>query len=134
HRRECDSLSLGTPRSIPDLLGIEGRAAAAYFKAWEGVPLKWKATSRRPVHESWQTIGPRAAVHGTKAKNARASHPLNSMLNYAYAVLQSEIQIEAVSGGYNPTLGIMHNGYKGSPAFVFDLMEPRRAKADAAVL
>jgi CRISPR/Cas system-associated endonuclease Cas1 len=56
------------------------------------------------------------------------------MINYAYTVLQSEVQIEAVSAGYDPTLGVMHNSYKGSPAFVFDLMEPRRPRVDAALL
>jgi hypothetical protein len=50
------------------------------------------------------------------------------MLNYVYGVLQSQLQIEAIAAGYDPTLGIMHHGYKGSPALVFDLMEPRRPK------
>jgi CRISPR/Cas system-associated endonuclease Cas1 len=49
-------------------------------------------------------------------------------------VLQAQVQIEAVAEGYDPTLGIMHHGYQGSPALVFDLMEPRRPKVDAAVL
>ena len=31
-------------------------------------------------------------------------------------------------------LGIMHHGYKGSPALVFDFMEPRRPQVDGAVL
>ena len=120
---------------MPILLGIEGRAAAAYFKAWGGTPLRWKGSARRPIPESWQAIGPRAAARNAgKAKNIRASHPLNAMLNYAYAVLQSQVQIAAVADGYDPTLGIMHHGYKGSPALVFDLMEPNRPKADAAVL
>jgi CRISP-associated protein Cas1 len=56
------------------------------------------------------------------------------MLNYAYAVLQSQVQIEAVAAVYDPILGIMHHGYKGSPALVFDLMEPHRPKVDVAVL
>jgi CRISPR/Cas system-associated endonuclease Cas1 len=56
------------------------------------------------------------------------------MLNYAYAILQSQLQIEAVAEGYDPTLGIMHNGYQSSSALVFDLMEPYRPKVDAAVL
>ena len=64
----------------------------------------------------------------------RASHPLNAMLNYAYAVLQCTLKVEAVSAGYDPTLGIMHHGYNGSPALVFDLMEPHRPRVDAAVL
>jgi CRISPR-associated protein Cas1 len=41
---------------------------------------------------------------------------------------------EVVAMGYDPTIGIMHHGYRGSPALVFDLMEPRRPKVDAAVL
>ena len=49
-------------------------------------------------------------------------------------MLQAQVKIEAVAEGYEPTLGIMHHGYQGSPALVFDLMEPRRPQADAAVL
>jgi CRISPR-associated protein Cas1 len=133
-RRELDGLLGQHPEAVTQLLGIEGRAAFAYFSAWEGVPLRWKATARRPIPDSWQRIGPRASLRSGKAKNVRASHPVNAMLNYAYAVLQSQVQIEAVAAGYDPTLGIMHHGYQGSPALVFDLMEPRRPKIDAAAL
>jgi CRISPR/Cas system-associated endonuclease Cas1 len=56
------------------------------------------------------------------------------MLNYAYAMLQSRLQIQAVAEGYDPTLGIMHHGYNGSAAYIFDLMEPMRPVVDAAVL
>jgi hypothetical protein len=37
-------------------------------------------------------------------------------------------------GGYDPTIGIMHEGRDGSSKFVFDLMEPQRPKVDRAVL
>jgi CRISP-associated protein Cas1 len=131
---ELDRLTAQPPRTIPDLLGIEGLAAAAYFKAWEGIQLGWKSTKRRPIPDAWRAIGPRAAVRGAKARNARASHPLNALINYAYAVLQAQTQIEAVAAGYDPTLGIMHNGYQGSPALIFDLMEPSRPTVDAAIL
>ena len=56
------------------------------------------------------------------------------MLNYAYALLQSRLQIQAVAEGYDPTLGIMHHGYNGSAAYIFDLMEPQRPLVDVAVL
>jgi CRISPR-associated protein Cas1 len=56
------------------------------------------------------------------------------MINYAYSVLRSQAQIDAVAAGYHPTRGIMHHGYQGSPAFVFDLMEACRPRVDAAVL
>jgi hypothetical protein len=61
-RREHQWLQVRSPDTVSKLLGIEGRAAAAYFKAWEGVPLCWKATGRRPIPESWRAIGPRSAV------------------------------------------------------------------------
>ena len=63
-----------------------------------------------------------------------ASHPVNAILNYAYAVLQSQVQIRLVAEGYDPMLGVMHYDRKGAPAFVFDMMEPERPKVDQAVL
>ena len=68
------------------------------------------------------------------AGNRNASHPVNAILNYAYAVLQSQIQIDAVAEGYDPTVGIMHEGRDGLAAFVFDLMEPERPVVDRKVL
>ena len=44
------------------------------------------------------------------------------------------MQIKAVADGYDPMLGIMHYERDGSPAFVFDMMEPERPKVDRAVL
>jgi CRISPR/Cas system-associated endonuclease Cas1 len=55
-------------------------------------------------------------------------------LNYAYTVLQSELQIQAVADGYDPALGIMHEGGGGSAAFIFDLMESHRAAVDRKIL
>jgi CRISP-associated protein Cas1 len=54
-------------------------------------------------------------------------------LNHAYTVLQSRIQIDAVAEGYDPTIGIMHEGRDGSAAFIFDLMEPERPVVDRKV-
>ena len=39
-----------------------------------------------------------------------------------------------MSEGFDPTRGIMHEPREGSPAFVFDVMEPERSKVDRAVL
>jgi CRISP-associated protein Cas1 len=61
-------------------------------------------------------------------------HPINAILNYAYAALESEIRIKAISDGYDPTIGIMHEGDACSSKFIFDLMEPERPKIDRAVL
>lgn len=59
---------------------------------------------------------------------------MNAILNYTYTVLQSQLQIDAITEGYDPTIGIMHEGNDGSVAFIFDLMEPFRPLVDRAVL
>ena len=56
------------------------------------------------------------------------------MLNYAYAILESQVRIRLVSEGYDPTLGIMHESRNGSSAFVFDMMKPERPKVDRSIL
>jgi CRISP-associated protein Cas1 len=66
--------------------------------------------------------------------NAGGHSTINAILNYAYAALESEIRIKAISDGYDPTIGIMHEGSDGSSKFIFDLMEPERPKVDRAVL
>ncbi len=67
-------------------------------------------------------------------RQSQCAHPVNAILNYAYATLESEIRIKAISEGYDPTIGIMHEGSDGSSKFIFDLMEPERPKVDRAVL
>jgi len=83
--------------------------------------------------DEWRTVGPRyIRVYATGSRNAW--HPVNAILNYAYAVIQTQVQIKAVADGYGPMLGIMHYDRDGAPAFVFDMMEPERPKVDRAVL
>jgi len=68
------------------------------------------------------------------AGNRNAAHPVNAISNYAYAALESELRINAIAEGYDPTIGIMHEGSDGSSKFIFDVMEPERPKVDRAVL
>ena len=133
--RELVELTTNTPPSVDVLRGVEGRASAAYFAALQGTRLNWVGQSRRPIPDEWLAVGPRTATRvGKIPKNDRATHPFNAMLNYGYAVIQARLQIEALSAGYDPTIGIMHHGLDGSAAYVFDLMEPERARVDGAIL
>jgi CRISPR-associated protein Cas1 len=97
------------------------------------MPIKWQGIGKYPIPETWQHMEKRISIfHLAGSRNA--SHPVNAILNYAYTVLQSEIQINAVTEGYDPTIGVMHEGRDGSSAFVFDLMEPERPVTDRTVL
>ncbi len=122
-------------RDINDVFAIEGECASAYFAAWNGMPIGWTGTARKPVPEQWRTYAGRSSLAtGVKPENRNASHPVNAMLNYAYAVKLAHVQIDAVANGYDPMLGIMHNGRKGSPGWALDMIEPHRPVVDGAIL
>jgi CRISPR-associated endonuclease Cas1 len=127
-RLECNP-----PRDIVSLRALEAGSAAAYFRTWRAVPLRWLGTGRKAIPDSWRTIGSRTSLY-KMAGNRNAAHPVNAMLNYAYAALESQVRIRLVSEGYDPTYGIMHETRDDSSAFVFDMMEPERPKVDRAVL
>jgi len=56
------------------------------------------------------------------------------MLNYAYGILHSRMQINSFAEGYDPRLGIMHESRPDAHAFILDIMERERPAADASVL
>ena len=134
--RETNELAKTPPKSLRALLGVEGRAAFAYFNAWQLLPLRWKGTGRHPIPHEWHRIGQRQSFVPKKPKNNNASHPVNAMLNYAYAVLESQVRIQIVAAGYDPTIGLLHSGRvgRGRHDFVLDLMEPLRPIVDRKVL
>lgn len=125
------------PKSIEELLGIEGAIANDYFHAWSGVSIKWRSGKRHPIPNDWRTFKSRAALRDGSRRNYRATHPVNAMLNYAYGVLTARTQVRLIAEGYDPTIGIMHGreADRGTyPAFALDHMEPMRPVVDRAVL
>jgi CRISPR-associated protein Cas1 len=56
------------------------------------------------------------------------------MLNYTYAVLESQVRIATVSQGLDSTIGYLHTSRPGRVALVYDLMEPLRPQVDRLVL
>ena len=130
---DLSRFELDPPKDVNALRTLEANSAAAYFRTWKATPLRWKESARHPIPDDWRFVGSRTSRFNV-AGNRNASHPVNAILNYAYAILQSEVQIKTVTDGYDPMLGIMHYERDGSPAFVFDMMEPERPKMDRAVL
>lgn len=124
------------PQSIGKLLAIEGAVAAGYFFAWRAISINWKMTSRYPVPDEWRRYFSRSSLKHLKTPhNSSATHPINAMLNYGYGILESQIRIQVIADGYDPSIGIMHDRVNPERhSFVFDLMEPRRPIIDRAVL
>ena len=122
--------------TVDEVRGIEMRAAASYFSAWRGIELKWRSRWKYPVPDDWLTIGSRRAMRQTTLTNRNATHPVNAILNYAYAMLRSQVHIDCLAEGYDPRRGIMHHDREdaGAVAYVFDLMERGRPVVDEMVL
>lgn len=130
-----DSLPTQPLADMNDIRAIEGECAALYFGAWHGIEMEWKAANRYPVPDDWRSYRSRSSIlTGKKARNWKASHPLNAMLNYAYAVRIAQLQVQAVAEGFDPFTGIMHHSRPDFPAYAYDLIEPERPKIDAAIL
>ena len=132
-RDDLTRLAHKPAQTVDELRLLEARSAVAYFRAWYATSLLWRASARHPIPDKWRTVGPRYSRVYARG-NRNAAHPVNAILNYAYGVLQSQVQIRLVSEGYDPMLGIMHADREDAPPFVFDMMEPERPKVDRAVL
>ena len=133
-RIEREVARLGQPwaGSKTALLGLEGKCAEVYFNAWRTIPLAWKGTGRRPIPDTWRSVGIRGTSKGRRNRFAR--HPVQAMLNYGYAVLESQVRIETARVGLDLATGFLHEMRSDRPALILDLMEPLRPAIDAIVL
>src|SRR5690606_21964413 len=93
--------------SIETLLGIEGTAARAYFRAFSGMlkaevggEFQFDRRNRRPPTD-----------------------PINAFLSFCYSALARETTMAAQSVGLDPLLGFYHRPHFGRPSLALDLME-----------
>jgi CRISPR-associated protein Cas1 len=116
-----------------ELFPIEMRAAAAYFEAWQGVGVRWKASDKRKVPPHWLTVRTRASTLGS-ARNRHAVDPCNAILNYAYGMLEGQCRTALAAVGFDVACGVLHADKQNRDSLVYDLMEPLRPLVDAKVL
>lgn len=136
HRLETDP-----PSSLQSLIGIEAQVASLYFATWRTLEIKWRTSQRNPIPDEWRSFYSRQslAILNKGGMNYKATHPVNAMLNYVYALLLSRTQIPAIADGYDPMLGVVHTRKRSAfgptrPGFAIDLMEPQRPVVDRVVL
>ena len=93
--------------TIESLNGLEGAAAAAYFRSF-----------RAALKDEWEFT-------------ARSYHPptdpVNSLLSLGYTLLYNNVLTAASVAGLDPYLGIYHRPRPGHAALASDLMEEQRA-------
>jgi CRISPR-associated endonuclease Cas1 len=117
---------------LATLRTFEGRAAATYFAAWDGYPLRWRQADARRVPPHWRCIRERTSPIGSNARHA--VDPANAILNYAYAVLEGQCTRALCMEGFDTACGILHADKDRRDSLVYDLMELYRPAVDARVL
>ena len=75
-------------QTIQALRLSESRAAHAYWSAWRNVPVIFPKNELRRVPDHWRTFGTR--VSPLTGSPRLAVNPHNAILNYLYALLESE--------------------------------------------
>ena len=85
---------------------------------------------RVPAH--WRTFNTRKSL--LSGSQRLAANPANAILNYLYAVLESETRLAVAALGLDPGLGFWHVDTPARDSLACDLMEPVRPRVDAFLL
>jgi CRISPR-associated endonuclease Cas1 len=118
--------------NLADMRGLEAHAADAYFSCWAMVPVQWSRKYAGKVPEHWLTFGRRRSGKGGNAM--QATTPANAILNYLYAILETEARIALLTVGLDPSLGILHADKDGRASLALDVMETLRPDVDTWLL
>jgi len=84
------------------------------------------------VPEHWRSFG--ARISPLTGSPRLAANPPNAILNYLYALLESEARLAAAALGLDPGLGVLHVDAPNRDSLAFDLLEPVRPQVDAYLL
>ncbi|MCL6590010.1 MAG: CRISPR-associated endonuclease Cas1 [Firmicutes bacterium] len=90
----------------PCLLSVEGRAAALYWECFGALIAKKHEFPGR--------------------EHQGAADPVNSLLNYGYGMLYTQVWGAVVQAGLEPFAGFLHVDRPGKPSLVLDLTEEFR--------
>lgn len=123
----------GDAATIDALRQLEAQAAGIYWNAWQTLPVRFAKGDSGKLPEHWLKFGSRSSPI-SKPSPRRAGNPANALLNYAYAILEAEARIAALTVGLDPAIGVMHSDTRARDSLACDLMEPVRPKVDAFVL
>jgi CRISPR-associated endonuclease Cas1 len=110
----------------------EALAAKAYWSAWRDITINYPRADLRHVPEHWKHFGTRESPLTNSPR--LAINPPNAILNYLYAMLESEARLAAAVLGLDPGLGVLHLDSRTRDSLACDLMEPVRPTVDAYLL
>src|SRR5271155_3467615 len=121
-----------TADSVTTIRLIESQAARVYWSAWSTLPVNFPKNDLSRVPDHWRSFG--ARISPLTGSPRLAANPPNAILNYAYALLESEARLAAAVLGLDPGIGVLHVDAPNRDSLALDLLEPVRPQVDAYVL
>jgi len=124
--------AIPTAKTIEAIRLLESRSAYAYWGAWNNLSINFPKADLCRVPDHWRTFKNR--VSPLTESPRLAANPVNAMLNYLYAVLESEARLAVAALGLDPGLGVLHADTPARDSLACDVMEPVRPMVDAYLL
>jgi CRISPR-associated protein Cas1 len=128
----ANQAAVNEAQTIEALRLSESGAAHAYWSAWRSLPVIFPKKDLLRVPDHWRIFG--ARISPLTGSPRLSVNPPNAMLNYLYALLESESRLAAAALGLDPGLGLMHVDSQARGSLACDLMEPLRPLVDSYVL
>jgi len=131
-RRELAKLT--TSDSLETLRACEAVAGRWYWQTLAGLPVSFAANWRESVPSHWHTAGARTSPPSGFKSSRKAATPFHALINYGYAILETEATIVLQAHGFDPGMGILHTDKRYRGSLAHDLMEPLRPVVDGLVI
>jgi CRISPR-associated endonuclease Cas1 len=122
-------LGLSGAETVEAIRQLESLAAQAYWFAWRTVPVTFPQRDDRRVPDHWKLFGTRKSPLTQSPR--LAINPPNALLNYCYALAESESRLALAALGLDPGIGVLHVDSPSRDALALDLMETIRPRIDA---
>ena len=123
---------VGAADTIEMIRLLEAHAAHAYWAAWRKLKIEFPKSDLQRVPDHWLSFGTRKSPLTRSPR--LAANPANAILNYLYALLESEARLAAVALGLDPGIGFLHVETDARDSLACDLMEAVRPHIDAYLL
>jgi CRISPR-associated endonuclease Cas1 len=124
--------ALAKANSKEEIRQYEAYGALAYWRAWHDLPIQFSRSDLQRIPKHWQIFGTRVSPL-TKSPRL-AVNPPTAMLNYLYAILESEARLAIAELGLDPGIGMLHNDTRTRDSLACDLLEPIRPQVDDYLL
>jgi CRISPR-associated endonuclease Cas1 len=98
-------------RSVQEAVGAEAKGAAAYWRAWAPVEVRFRPGDRRRVPEHWLRFGSRQSPITNSPRQAVTV--AGASLNFLYGLLEVEARLACVQLGLDPALAVIHADIRG---------------------